>query len=472
MPPLEEATAAFLKWLQSSGATWPRIDFPATHPEYGYRCAIARQDIESLTPLVSVPYSCMICAPSCLRDPTDETSAILRDLWISKSLQGDPLLCACISHQITIGPKSPFYPYLQFLLASDPPGTISKWDDDHLNELQNPALKASASLRVKDELSMYNRVKKIIDDHDSTRETSPFSGVSEAVFNFSWHLIQSRAFGRRLPWTALVPLADCFNHANLPVRYALSNLPGHGKVGGANGYTLDPPLESTFSLYPSGNNSYKLGAEVFNSYGRRNNDHLLLDYGFSILPNEHDRFHLRVTLPRGDSEDPEQARLFAARRNVLSDLGYGAVKTLRIQYDKLALDGILFFRVANLEHEIVESRPDASRPLNVETEIRAIAGFTALLAQRLSSHPTTLEQDEDTLEKQVWTGANHKSALQYRISRKRILTRQISLLDSIFAALSSRLSDPDSDVLPLPSIDTSADVAFKEYVKSMQDINR
>ena len=31
-----------------------------------------------------------------------------------------------------------------------------------------------------------------------------------------------------------------------------------------------------------------IGEEVFNSYGRRKNDNLLLDYGFAMLDNEHD----------------------------------------------------------------------------------------------------------------------------------------------------------------------------------------
>jgi hypothetical protein len=31
--------------------------------------------------------------------------------------------------------------------------------------------------------------------------------------------IQARAFGRRLPWTALVPFADTLNHGNYQTKY-------------------------------------------------------------------------------------------------------------------------------------------------------------------------------------------------------------------------------------------------------------
>jgi hypothetical protein len=70
-------------------------------------------------------------------------------------------------------------------------------------------------------------------DPDSYLDTSEaLDGISAKLFVWSYHIIQARAFGRRLPWTSLVPLADCFNHANLPVRYALDTV-GDGSVGGA-----------------------------------------------------------------------------------------------------------------------------------------------------------------------------------------------------------------------------------------------
>ena len=40
-----------------------------------------------------------------------------------------------------------------------------------------------------------------------------------------------------------------------------------------------------FRLFPSGTNHYPRNAEVLNSYGRRANDNLLLEYGFAMLDN-------------------------------------------------------------------------------------------------------------------------------------------------------------------------------------------
>jgi hypothetical protein len=39
------------------------------------------------------------------------------------------------------------------------------------------------------------------------------------LYRFAWGTIRARAFGRRLPWSALVPLADCLNHGNVPTKY-------------------------------------------------------------------------------------------------------------------------------------------------------------------------------------------------------------------------------------------------------------
>lgn len=44
----------------------------------------------------------------------------------------------------------------------------------------------------------------------------------------------------------------------------------------------------TFRLFPTGENSYKKGFEVFNSYGRRANENLLSEYGFAMIDNEWD----------------------------------------------------------------------------------------------------------------------------------------------------------------------------------------
>lgn len=69
----------------------------------------------------------------------------------------------------------------------------------------------------------------------------------------------------------MVPFADCLNHANLQTKYD---------------YNVED--NNAFRLFPTGENSYKKGSEVFVSYGRRNNETLLSEYGFAMIDNEWD----------------------------------------------------------------------------------------------------------------------------------------------------------------------------------------
>lgn len=49
-------------------------------------------------------------------------------------------------------------------------------------------------------------------------------------------------------------------------------------------------------FYDSHTYRYDRGCEVFNSYGRRPNDNLLLDYGFSMMGNEWDEVGATIHL--------------------------------------------------------------------------------------------------------------------------------------------------------------------------------
>jgi hypothetical protein len=79
--------------------------------------------------------------------------------------------------------------------------------------------------------------------------------------------------------TFVVPLADCLNHTNVQTKYS---------------YNIQE--NQVFRLFPTGSNHYSVGKEVFNSYGRRNNENLLLDYGFAMLDNEWDYSEIVITI--------------------------------------------------------------------------------------------------------------------------------------------------------------------------------
>ncbi len=78
-----------------------------------------------------------------------------------------------------------------------------------------------------------------------------------------------------------------------------------------------------FRLFPSGTNRYPRRAEVLNSYGRRANDNLLLEYGFAMLDNEWDEAEVVCSLP---PRDQEQSLLDRRRKAFLRSSGQRMVR--------------------------------------------------------------------------------------------------------------------------------------------------
>ena len=139
-------------------------------------------------------------------------------------------------------------------------------------------------------------------------ELFPLQEFTFTRFCLAWNTIQARAFGRRLPWTALVPFADCLNHANVQTKYD---------------YNIDS--NGMFRLFPTGQNAYFQGEEVFNSYGRRNNENLLLEYGFAMMDNEWDEVEIALGISPVDSAGKTDC-YYSEKRSILSYFGYSHSK--------------------------------------------------------------------------------------------------------------------------------------------------
>ena len=488
---LSVADKSFLDWLNAHGVTSPKIDWPKTHPTKGYRCALATADIESDESICEIPFDLMLCAPNCLRSPADDLGKLLRHMWLHELLKGDNLLCVCICREVILKERSSFAPYINFLLAGEEPGTISSWSESQQSALQDPGgLTVRIETRRRDELRMHATVVRQLGE-ESVREssvplsldvpslTSQLESLTPQLFVWSWHILQARAFGRRLPWSSLVPLADCLNHANLTVRYALSSLPGGGRVGAVTGGTTDPK-DGAFRLFPSGGNRYKKGEEVFNSYGRRPNDHLMLDYGFSLLDNEWERVDLRLVVPPPDpsKNTSDETRIFGIRRRLLLLNGLNTVRTLKLRRGHLTFEAIVFFRIANMtEAELVGSlgeedsttakvpvsRDDGGIPssgtrgvdvVSLENERKSLAVLLAvLLSLQSDMSATSIELDEQLLLSLSSSSSSSSSsspplqtlcgelsevdsdrlaaALAYRLTRKRIVAESVTTIEEL-----------------------------------------
>ena len=106
--------------------------------------------------------------------------------------------------------------------------------------LQDSSLISTTRSRRNTLRNMYNTtIKPLIDKHPHI--LIPIHYTYDK-FMFAWHSIMSRAFGRRLPFSALVPFADCLNHANIATKYD---------------YNIDN--NGVFRLFPTAGNRYAAG---------------------------------------------------------------------------------------------------------------------------------------------------------------------------------------------------------------------
>lgn len=230
----------------------------------------------------------------------------------------------------------------------------------------------------------------------------PREQYTREKFAFTWKTIQARTFGRRLPWTALVPFADCLNHTNVATKY-----------------DLDVDSNGMFRLFPSGSNSYAAGKEVFNSYGRRSNFQLLLDYGFALPENEWDYVDIELPKDTMAKKFPFLRRLQLDRRSSLEELfPVSVLGTVAALSPTVAAAG-------DGTSSGSSSDADAER-VALQTGYEWLRGVMGTALEKFGSsiHDAELQLSDAELP------PRRRAALVYRVSRMKIVDHVIRQIDA------------------------------------------
>ena len=172
------------------------------------------------------------------------------------------------------GESSAWAPYIRQLPV---PETIGSWSAHELQELQDQALCARAISRERTIEYRYHTIRDEIESKWPGRIDWAAPVWRLAGYRWAWLTVQARAFGRRIPWPALVPFADNLNHGQVPIKYRVTK-------------------QGTFELYSTRGKVFRAGEEVLNSYGRRTNAYLLIEYGFALECNEWDYVPVRLSV--------------------------------------------------------------------------------------------------------------------------------------------------------------------------------
>ncbi|CAN0530881.1 unnamed protein product, partial [Ectocarpus sp. 12 AP-2014] len=308
----------FLRWLRSHGAVIDCVEWPSSETESGVRGAVARRDIAPGDHMVIIPHALMMSEFHAKADPKYGHVHRLN----TRLLGSDNGLALYIMQEILKEERSFYWPYLRMLPT---PCNLRNWNRESLLLLQDHKLVRTTAARSRQLLALYRETIEFLSS--SYPELYTADRYTFELFDFAWRTIQARAFGKRLKSSALVPFADCLNHGNVQTKYDFD-------VGG-NG---------TFRLFPSGDNRYPRNSEVLNSYGRRANDNLLLDYGFAMLDNEWDTAEVTCSLPPSHDQYPLDRR----RKACLRASGQHTVRILRVRRDVWSEELLRFCRCACL----------------------------------------------------------------------------------------------------------------------------
>ncbi|CAI5747456.1 unnamed protein product [Peronospora destructor] len=291
----------------------------------------------------------------------------------------------------------------------------------------NATLKTIANNNLKSYKGARKRAESCSMESASIRRfTSTFSATTIKFVNpkaFFWaiSILMSRATsGRNQPFT-LVPLFDCFNHAD------------HDECV----QEFDP--QKGFTIHTT--KSYKPGEQLFISYGNHGNLRLLRNYGFTTPDNPYDVVNLPMPIPL---QQPNPADLaFSQKRELLlsaagSQADVPALRSLTIQHDgSLGL---------NAEHwlAIMLATPDELSDIFTQATMQPAAGADILpslrlpsslvrkasaevrnvVTRRMKQHCSTFEEDDTFLRTNEQKMAPWlRSCLHLRMGEKQMLMR-------------------------------------------------
>jgi hypothetical protein len=309
----------FLLWCKEKGILAPKLEYPFFNQD-GIRGLGATCDLVDGEPLVQVPEDMLLTPSVAKRDPVVGHIFAADDILFDDA---DVLLGSYLAYQRSLGEGSMYAPWIAVMPSHIE--CLPAWSAAELAALQDSSLELEAKERRDSLADTANTLTaELLRRYPDCLNAATFT---PEVVAWGIQTVSARAYGRRLREAALVPMADAFNHGSARVKYGMARLTpraeaaaeGEGRAGEARATASAEKSDATdskrvdaaasddaeaerefpapgtrvFRIWPSNGQRYAAGQEVHNSYGRRDNKHLALEYGFATLDNEWDAVLLR-----------------------------------------------------------------------------------------------------------------------------------------------------------------------------------
>jgi hypothetical protein len=456
----------FVEWCVAHGVRAPLLRYPA-YDSSGLRGIVAQADVPPGSTLISVPASICINSGVARSDPVvgrawDDPA--VGDLFVDV----DVLLASYVAWIRTVAQDAHrLWPWVRVLPDVD---TVADWGEEALTALQDPVLSEAGRAKSAASRALAARVTGAL----ATAFPALFPADKYTPVWWMWahkHL-SARAFGRRIPTVFLVPLADCFNHGPVSMKYALEEegeeRPLHAPAGEEE---VDPYAarearlattggvhvpSGTFRIFLTHGARFRNGDQVCISYGRRDNAFLALEYGFVLDINEFDTVLVspKPVLVAPPAEGMPLVPTDVARSNAPTACPVPIPANAAALFAAVSAAGCACtlspnawagelmptFRVAAADEEDVTAWRAGkhlfwSRPVSRANEGRALRAAAAYLRDCLAAHPTSLAEDEEVLAAAAAAPIPYRLriAIVYRSARKRILKAHAAVADGLAA---------------------------------------
>lgn len=441
------------QWSLDNGALFNHsIEFPIAYGPFGYYGVKAKIDINSNEAIIFVPRKQMIIS----KDYEDKFPFI--KVTEEKDDRSNLILTLILITEEEKGNNSFYKPYLDVLPIND---FLIFWDQKSLNELDDDRIIESVKSLCYEMKEEYNEVVK----------NERFKNLSLDKFIFFYSHVNSREFYINDTTSALVPLAELFNHDVVKTRYEFydsenmvfkftKNLCGNtiediqgtkSSVLPVREITYDPYKEIVlqkddhkkddeedndgaknvdlgendfFVFATSSEQQFKKGNQLFLNYSKLDNRTSLVHYGFNSIDNYFDSTVLYMEF---DIKNKETLKGVFPKHLKCNKPGIIELK-LKIKFRKICESLIKYFRFEHfktksdyyicsfdqkLEHEVISKSIEfLNKHLKILNEKHSI-----------EDDLTFLEGDKMTL--------REMNFVIYRLRRKINLAHQIDLLNKI-----------------------------------------
>jgi hypothetical protein len=441
------ALRKLLAWVQSNGGSADKLQFAEGSCS---RKLVAKSKIcgtaDEGDTMFSIPTSCLLHPDLAKSDSV--YGPAFTSLALEPGVDDRIVLTLFLALERGRGESSKWATYINGLPARIP--VPLSWSDSDLKYLEGTRLEHAVKQHRKALQQECEVWAPLLLAHIQQNKYKPVSAEAQTLarkalipemISWSRSCVWSRAFSLFLNQTktiALVPLGDMFDHSP-----------------DARVEWLTDDTAATFSI-----RSYEAiseGSEVFNNYGAKCNEELLLGYAFVLEQNKSDTFHLELAAseafePNDLSGGTHSVRESGIRDSLLRHYEISSTHCLRIDDPlpgSLLLAAQILSSTPALAYRLCSEIPPGKSPAealsaripsdDVCTSFRALRSLHMLIMEqlkRLSKHATPDENDSP----EIGQGFSAKMSFVYRKSQTRIANMTLTAIKQRARSLLSQLS--------------------------------